>query len=65
MANRSKPELVLKKHLKHESENGKDIFIMTEMTQDVEREPSASITHSRSRDRSEAGSEKDLIFQRN
>ena len=49
---RSEPELGIQIG---EDENGKDIFVMTSMTQDVERKPTAS----------EAGSEKDLIFQLN
>ncbi|KAF8846925.1 hypothetical protein BDZ45DRAFT_682215 [Acephala macrosclerotiorum] len=51
---RSEPELA--KSIAH-GEDGKDIFVMTSMTQDVETKLS--------RNGSETGSEKDLIFQYN
>ncbi|KUJ11052.1 PTH11-like integral membrane protein [Mollisia scopiformis] len=49
--------------IKHDL-NGKDIFVLTSMTQDVvSRKPSPSVPEGEGR--SETGSEKDLIFQRN
>lgn len=43
-------------------ENGKDIFVLTSMTQDVQRKASPRSDAGRSEVRSEVGSEKDSVF---